>query len=274
MDDILQKLSTPAIIAAIEANLAEEMATFGRYLPGAELHEDEEVRWFSTGLATSFNGVLRTHITSDDIDAKIDEVVGYFKSRRLPLTWPVGPMALPTNLASYLLAHGFIHSHDGTGMAIDLQALHEESVENVTPSNFRVEVVSNLALLEVYTVTSTRGFGSSEEGTRIYHETYKNIGFGKHLPWQHFIGWLGDEPVAVSSLLLHAGVAGIFGVATVPEAQRQGIGAAMTLAPLCEAHQRGYRVGVLSPSEMGLGVYRRLGFRPYCTLRFYRLTQP
>ena len=51
MDEILQKLSTPAIIAAIEANLAEEMATFGRYFPGAELHEGEEVRWFSTGLA-------------------------------------------------------------------------------------------------------------------------------------------------------------------------------------------------------------------------------
>ncbi len=272
MDEILQKLSTPAIIAAIEANLAEEMATFGRYFPGAELHEDEEVRWFSTGLATSFNGVLRTHITADDVDAKIDEVVVYFKTRHLPLIWPVGPTALPTNVASYLLARGFVHSHDGTGMAVDMQELHEESVKSVTPSNFRVEVVSDLALLEAYTVTSTRGFGGSEEGTRIYHETYKNIGFGKHLPWQHFIGWLGDEPVAVSSLLLHAGVAGIFGVATVPEARRQGIGTAMTLAPLHEARQRGYCVGVLSPSEMGLGVYRRLGFRPYCTLRFYRLT--
>src|SRR5450755_2644633 len=260
MDEILRNLSTPAIIAAIEANLAEEMATFGRYFPGAELHEDEEVRWFSTGLSTSFNGILRTHITSDDINAKIDEVVGYFKMRHLPLTWPVGPTALPTNLASYLKAHSFTHSHDGTGMAADLQALHEEVV---TPGNFRVEVVSSLALLEIYTVTSTRGFGSTEEGTRIYHETYKHIGFGKHLPWQHFIGWLADEPVAVSSLLLHAGVAGIFGVATVPEAQRQGIGAAMTLAPLREARQRGYRVGVLSPSEMGLGVYQRLGFRPY-----------
>lgn len=33
MDEILRKLSTPAIIAAIEANLAEEMAAFGRYFP-------------------------------------------------------------------------------------------------------------------------------------------------------------------------------------------------------------------------------------------------
>ncbi|HEV7236598.1 MAG TPA: GNAT family N-acetyltransferase [Ktedonobacteraceae bacterium] len=271
MDEILRKLSTPAIIAAIEANLAEEMAAFGRYFPGAELHEDEEVRWFSTGLSTSFNGVLRTHITSDDIDARIDEVVGYFKTRHLPLTWSVGPTALPTNLATYLKAHGFTRSHDGTGMAADLQALHEE---NVTPDNFRVEVVSDEALLETYTVTSMRGFGNTEEEIRVYHETYKNIGFGKHLPWQHFIGWLADEPVAVSSLLLHAGVAGIFGVATIPEARRQGIGAAMTLAPLREARQRGYRVGVLSPSEMGSGVYKRLGFRTYCTLSFYRLAQP
>ena len=269
MNEIVRTISTPAIIAAIEANFAEEMAAFGRHLPGAELHEEAEMRWFYTGLPTSgFNGVLHTHITTDDIDAKIDGVVAYFTTRQVPFSWTIGPTTLPLNLAHYLKAREFTHIRDGTGMAADLQALPEEVAE---PSNFRVEEVSDENMLQIYTTTSMKGFGSTEEYMRIYSDTYRVIGFGENLPWHHYIGWLNDEPVAVSSLLLHAGVAGVYGVATIPEARRQGIGAAMTLAPLREARRRGYRVGVLSPSEMGLGVYKRLGFRTYCTMSFYRL---
>lgn len=268
-EEPLQKPSTPAIIAAIEANFAEEVAAFGRHLPGAVLHEDEAVRWFYTGMPTSaFNGVLHTHITSDAIDAKIAEVVTYFKERNVPLTWPVGPTTLPTNMATHLKAHGFTHTHDSTGMAVAVEALPEELP---TPPDFRVTVVNNLEMLHVYSTTSMRGFASTEEGSRVYYETYSNIGFAEDGPWRHFVGWLNAEPVAVSSLLLHAGVAGVYGVTTIAEARRKGIGAAMTLAALREAQRRGYRVGVLSPSKMGLEMYKRLGFRTYCTMSFYRL---
>lgn len=269
MEGPLRKPSTPAIIAAIEANFAEEMAAIGRHLPGAVLHEDEAVHWFYTGMPTSmFNGVLHTHITSDAIDAKIDEVVTYFKERNVPLTWPVGPTTLPTNMASYLKTYGFTHTHDSTGMAVALEALPSELP---TPPNFRITAVNDLETLKAYSTTSMRGFGSTEESNRVYYETYSNIGFGQDVPWCHFVGWLNDEPAAVSSLLLHAGVAGVYGVTTLAEARRKGIGAAMTLAPLREAHRRGYHVGVLSPSEMGMGVYEMLGFRTYCTMSFYRL---
>ena len=53
---------------------------------------------------------------------------------------------------------------------------------------------------------------------------------------------------------------------TIPEARRQGIGMALTLAPLREAHAMGYRISVLHPSDMGRGVYRRLGFEDYGNL--------
>jgi predicted acetyltransferase len=45
--------------------------------------------------------------------------------------------------------------------------------------------------------------------------------------------------------------------------------AAMTLAPLREARARGYAIGTLSPSEMGLRIYRRIGFREYCQIHIY-----
>ncbi len=255
------------ILVAIDANMAEEVAAFGRYLPGAEFYEDEEVRWYLTGLPSSlFNAVQLARFNEGDSDAKIERLLQRFRERGLPVSWSVGPASRPTDLGTYLEAHGLKLVHVSTGMAADLYALYE-AVE--TPPNLRIEVVRNQEMLRTYATVSMRGFDASPEDNKVYYDTYSGIGFGDDLPWQHYIGWLDEQPVAVSSLLLHAGVAGVYGVATIPEARRQGIGAAMTLAPLRDARARGYNIGVLSPSDMGLHVYQRIGFREYSTIHIY-----
>jgi GNAT superfamily N-acetyltransferase len=88
---------------------------------------------------------------------------------------------------------------------------------------------------------------------------------------QPYIARLEGEAVATSLLLLGAGVAGIYSVATIPTARRKGIGAWVTLHPLLEARAMGLKAGVLEASEMGEGVYRALGFEKYCHIRSYRI---
>jgi GNAT superfamily N-acetyltransferase len=96
----------------------------------------------------------------------------------------------------------------------------------------------------------------------------------RKLPWSWYTGPSTQpvdlEPVASSLLLLTCGVAGLFCVATVPEARGMGIGTAISLAPMREALKMGYRVGVVHSSKMGYGVYRRIGFQDYCTIGIYR----
>jgi GNAT superfamily N-acetyltransferase len=98
------------------------------------------------------------------------------------------------------------------------------------------------------------------------------ISLGLELPYRYYLAYLNGRPVAASMSFLGAGVAGIYCVATVEEARGQGIGAAVTLAPLLEARGLGYHAGRLRSSDMGYNVYRRIGFQKVCSIDHYFLT--
>jgi ribosomal protein S18 acetylase RimI-like enzyme len=268
MSLILQNLATPAIGEAIVANFTEEMACFGRGLPQGELHKTPELLWFLTPLP-GFSGVLHTRFASDDkayVDAKINQMIDYFQARRVTPGWSVGPSMHPGNLATFLRAHDFIYRNQTLGMAVDLFATNENIPLN---QELTITEIEDLETLKMLCSIEKKGFGTSAGGAQVYYDTYANTGFGKGMSWHHYLGWLYDEPVAIASLLFHAGVAGIYGIATIPEARRQGVGAAMTLHTLREARKQGYRVAVLSPTDMSIALYRRIGFQEYCKLLHY-----
>ena len=78
-----------------------------------------------------------------------------------------------------------------------------------------------------------------------------------------YVGRIDGEPVGVSMMFLSSGVGGLYQVEVSSEHRRQGIGTAMTLAPMEDARQLGYRIAVLQASTMGEPVYRRIGFKSY-----------
>jgi ribosomal protein S18 acetylase RimI-like enzyme len=263
MADVLKDLSAPALVAAIKANLFAWSRYLGRS-PQAEFHDGPQLTWLFTGISDGFvNSVLRTQLEPENVDAAIEETLARFENVAA-MSWWTEPGTQPTDLGEHLLAHGLAYTEGGPGMAADLLALSEDTP---TPPDLTIEPVEDTEGLRRWAYTSIVGFGLPESEVETWFDVFAGLGFD--LPVRNYVGILNGEPVATAELFLGAGVAGIYVVGTLPGARRQGIGAAMTLAPLREARAMGYRVGILHASPMGLGVYRRLGFREYCRMSRY-----
>jgi ribosomal protein S18 acetylase RimI-like enzyme len=93
-------------------------------------------------------------------------------------------------------------------------------------------------------------------------------------PFRLYLGRLHGRPVATNMLACAAGAASVLGVGTLSEARGQGIGTAITLQPYLDARGMGYHTGVLFATELGVPVYRRLGFREVGTISRYLWRAP
>jgi GNAT superfamily N-acetyltransferase len=250
---------------AIEANDAAFLMALG-VAGGGEVREDARLRWVIGGSPVDVhNCIVHAELEPEEVDGAVDEVLGRFRAHGVPGSWHVGPSSRPPDLGQRLKARGFGGGWWDVGMAADLSRLPENAPP---PEGLTIARVRDRQGLDAW----AQARGLDEEGaleSRWVVDTYERIGLGDDVPWRHYLGLLGGRAVATGTLFLGAGVAGLYFVLTVPEARRRGIGGAITLAALHEARLMGYGVGVLGASEMGVPVYRRLGFQEYCRLTVY-----
>ena len=179
-------------------------------LPGATFVE-EDVTWFVNTKAEPGNHVLRTCISGDAIERRIDEIFRQFSQYTDQIDWLVFPACRPADLGKRLEARGMQAGLGGTWMLADLTAA-QPSIPSV-PINFHIQLVSDTTMLEAWKQISAEGFGGNAQ---IYYDAYARHGFGPDACSLHYIGYLGDQPVTSSTLLLASGIAGIYDVSTPP----------------------------------------------------------
>ena len=75
-----------------------------------------------------------------------------------------------------------------------------------------------------------------------------------------FVAYRDAEPVACAMTLLSHRIAGVFYVGTVEHARRRGLGDALTRTAARTGFEMGAAAAWLGASEMGAGLYRRIGF--------------
>jgi ribosomal protein S18 acetylase RimI-like enzyme len=266
MQDILSDLSTPTLARAIKANWMEYYYYLGR-ASIAEFYAGPYLTWLLTGIPDTFNNVvLQTRLPSDGTGELIGQALTHFRSRNVTrLSWWTEEGAQETDLKEQLVAHGLTLDEGGTGMAADLMALPKDLSKQ---TGLTITPVENKETLKQWAHIVNIGFGLPIWSERIWFDLFADLVFD--LPLRNYLAILNGQPVGTSQLFLGTGVAGIYNVTCVPEARGQGVGRAVTLAPLLDARNLGFRVSILQASHLGYGVYRRLGFQEFGKLSNYR----
>ncbi len=256
-----------ALTEAIEANILDHARAVAAHAPGVELHDEPDLLWTSSSIAHPYlNRVYIAQFPGDDADRRIAAILTYFESRGLPLSWHVGPLSRPEDLGSRLGERGLTRVEDETGMALDLAALPRDQA---MPVGLDIERITDVQSLRSWVEVVTSSFGCPARVASALHNVHEAAGFGQETPWRLCLGSMEGEPVGTSRVFFGGKVAGVYHVATRPEARRQGVGKAMTSYALRDAQELGYELAVLRAAQRALGIYLQLGFREYCTFSRY-----
>jgi GNAT superfamily N-acetyltransferase len=266
VDEVLQDASPPALARAAEQNMRGFFRLFRRW-PRAEVHDGPDLLYTLTDIPFSvFNAVIDAQLDHPHVEKAIEAAIARAEARNVPMFWITGPSTMPADLGESLIAHGFVHEQDEPQMAVALQEMNEDLP---APPGLKIERVRDFNTLTRWCWVYNTGFGMPAFTEPIWLELFRSIGLDAKGPMCHFLGRVDGVPVAASSLLLAGGVAGVGAVTTLPDTRRRGIGTAMTLAVLREGRALGYRFGVLGASDMGVGLYRRIGFGEVCRINEY-----
>ena len=235
--------------------------------PSVELSIGRYLTWFITKMPDHFmNLVVCTELPTEGFDELIKTALRHFRSLHIQkLSWLVEEGIPALKIKKQLIAHGLtVEESFAIEMAVDLSALPESTV---SPTGLKIIPVEDQNTLSKWIHVASISFGVPEEFESTWYEFFVEAVFD--LPFRCYLALLNGQPVGTSQLFLSAGVAGIYNVTCIPEARGQGIGAALTLAPLLYARDVEYRIGVLQASALGYRVYRRLGFQDFGQLSVY-----
>jgi GNAT superfamily N-acetyltransferase len=267
MKNILTELSArESVKSSIKANWEAYHYCLAQS-PNVELSVGRYLTWLMTNLPDHFmNLVVCSQLPAEGVDDLVEGTLARFRSMNIrKLSWLTHEGVPSAEIDKVLPAHGLTFRDEfATEMAVDLSLLPDGLP---THAGLRIVAVDGEHVLKQWIHVASIGFRVDEHFEKVWFDFFADAISDRR--FQTYLALLDGKPVATSQLFLSEGVAGIYNVSCIPDARGQGIGSAVTLAPLLEARQLGYRIGILQASKAGYNAYRRLGFQDYGKLSVY-----
>jgi ribosomal protein S18 acetylase RimI-like enzyme len=257
-------------VAAVEANLWSMWSQFGRG-EGCRLHDEPRLMRFETPIRhVPYNSVMRFRMehSDGDVDGAVDDVLDRYRKRDVPIMWVVHPTARPSDLEERLERRGLELAEVVPGMVGRLA-----DVPPAAPVPAGVEVVRmGRADRDAFIDLIAWRYSLPEDARSTLHSVMERGGIGE--PDSPNRAWLARrDGVVLSKVLLHlgAGCAGIYGVATTPEARGLGLARTLTIAALEHARDAGHETAVLHSTPMAVSLYEGIGFERVGDFRLWSL---
>ena len=253
------------LIEAIEADQVAARITDPEIQ--VERHVDGDVTWAVAPTADTFrNVVLGARFSALDADRRIAELVQTYLEAGTGFIWWVGPSDTPGDLRSRLTAAGLTLEGTAPAMAANLA---DVPLDEPPPDGLEILPVTDVATLDEFLAIIGADWVEWTGGEMSPVQQRTLDAWRTQIPGRlaeepvplRWIGRMDGKVVATSRIAIAAGVAGLYAISTLSGYRGRGIGRAMTIAALRAARSIGYRIAVLQASELGYGVYRRLGFR-------------
>lgn len=244
-----------AVSREIEERIATGMVAFWRdrvrHLPGHVLHEVDGVVVCLTGLDDDEQNTALIEREPEDAADALLEAEGVFRAHGRSFGIDIERSRHP-DVDAALRAMGLEMVATRPAMAVRAQDLEPaqvpEGVEIVRVTD--PELLSDLVDVEVGAFETDRAVA---EGLLAPSQL--------SLPNVRLYAALADgRAVAQAVTNTQAGAVGVFGVATLPEHRRRGIGTAITAFAIDDVREEA-DLAWLQSSEMGRSLYERMGFR-------------
>ncbi|MGJ7905640.1 GNAT family N-acetyltransferase [Actinopolyspora sp. H202] len=205
----------------------------------------------SGGVTRRANSILPLRAPSDT-ERAVARVEEFYRSRGLPVAFQIGPAARPSELDSVLARRGYeLRTPTAVQVATIEDVLHRLPESE---ADIRVRHWPDTAWMDLWWEVDGRG---GPESRAVAHDILTGVA-GLYAASHD-----GDGISAVGRLALVGSWAGVYCLATRPDARRRGHASAILRGLLERAAERGVKytwLQVTADNTAALGLYERLGF--------------
>lgn len=234
-----------------EAAYLELFRAMARVSPTGAIEERDGLSLIATGPLLPFLNFAALTRLPDDAAAAVDRARRFYEpfGVRFMLAAPeqigqaLGPVAVSLGMEPGRSVRMLLTPLDGECAAVKGLTLRR---------------VENAEALRLYIDTMTAGFGGEPwAAPRILSDP----AFLRVPGVTHYLGHMDGQPVATAMRLTAHRIAVVANVSTMPAFRRRGIGEAITWHAALDGREEGCLAAYLQASEMGVPVYRRMGFQ-------------
>lgn len=243
----------------LDANILEKLTYLPRCMKMNVLQNKNSVL-VNTGMPSDmFNVACLT-----DCGVDLESIAKSFRS--LPFAWWVGfeNVRFKNDREKFekckrkFEEFGLKNPENELGMYADIRKIERNSNCEI----LRIAQVADLISLRYFVEVYKKLLPADAEAIERFYLSASPFILENDSPLKLFVGNVDHQPVATGALFLHADVAGVWDVTTLPDFRNLGIATNMVRHALFYAHDtHGHRTGVLTATRSGEKVYSKLGFQ-------------